>query len=252
MSINRLIARIAAVCALDNYLHSPWPTSAGPNIFDSKIEPVEEMKSGQPFPCVVVYTDYDKDHWNKGAASNKARWMTVTLEMLIVQASKRSASSPFKLSCPVTDSEIETALDILEVECLRALTHGTEASDAFNYICPSPATTISRRGASADGGQRLAARQVTLEMKAIRDNAAGVIPPVIAAFLTKLEEHDDYAARVSELREVMTAPASGTSFERTMWTLGYTRDLMVRLGGAQDEQSVLPPVLTFHLQGASP
>lgn len=254
MSLNRLIARLATVSALNNYLEEPWPTLAGPNIFDSKIEPVEDMKLDRVFPCVVVYTDYDKDYWNKSGFGGKDRLMSITLELLIVQAQPSSTEEPdtYRLDCPQTDSEIETSLDMLEVQVFRALTAGTVASDALSYICPSASAVISRRGASTEGGQRLAARQITLEMKAIRDNIAGTIPDPIALFLNELEQHEDYRARVGEIRSMMTATASDTDFKRAMAAFGYGRPLAAMLGGEPDPEVILPPNLTFHMPGSSP
>lgn len=247
MSCYRMLARLAAVHALNNYMQEPWPTLAGPNIFDSKIEPVDDMKLDRVFPCVVVYTDYDKDHWAKGRKAHSERVMTVTLEFLIVQAEALPQNADvYKLDCPVTDSEIETSLDALETQIFRALSAGTEASDAFNYICYDLVAPISRRGASAEGGQRLAARQLTLEMKALKDNIAGVIPPEIAAFLARLEQHDDYRDRVDDIRALMTAAASDTAAQRAMKAFGYTRGLAGLLGSVANPGSVLPPNLTFH------
>ena len=252
MSLNRLITRIAVVSALNNYVESPWPTIAGPNIFDSKIEPVEDMKVDRAFPCAVVYTDYDKDHWTKGDYDRKHRLMTVTIEMLIVQASQISAEGAaptYQLETPFTDSEIETSLDMFEVQIFRALSAGTEAADCFNYLCPSYDNVISRRGASIEGGQRLAARQLTLEMKAARDNIKGVIPEPIAAFLAKLEQYDDYGDRIDDIRAMFTAPASDTDAERARKAYGYSRDLGQKLGYEPGPQVLLPPNLTFTLNG---
>ena len=257
MSLNRLISRIAVVSALNNYMQgAPWPTLAGPNNFDSKIEPVEDMQTDRAFPCCVVYTDYDKDHWNKGSGAHKERTMTVTLELLIVQAeqvvSTDGGPPTYQLDCPFTDSEIETSLDFMEVQIFRALAAGNEATDCFNYLCPTYVAVISRRGASVEGGQRLAARQLTMEMKAIRDNVMGVIPPPIEAFLGKLEQFPDYAERVEELRAIMTAPAAATPNEKIMRAFSYSRDLATRLGSPPGPQFIMPSNLTYHFQGLSP
>ncbi|CCF19160.1 exported protein of unknown function [Pseudorhizobium banfieldiae] len=248
MSLYRLVSRLAVVSALNNYMAAPWPTLAGPNIFDSKIEPVEDMAKDRAFPCCVVYTDYDKDHWSKAPAGHKSRMMTVTLELLIVQtAQDQSTADPYKLECPFTDSEIETSLDIFETQIFRALGEGTEASDAFNYICPGVENVISRRGASIEGGQRLAARQITLEMKTIRENIQGTIPPQIAAFLDRAEQHPDYADRIIDIRAAMTSPATKTPNERYMQAFGYSRDTSARLGRPVGPQVMLPANLTFTL-----
>ncbi|THK38657.1 hypothetical protein EHS39_09120 [Ensifer sp. MPMI2T] len=255
MSLNRTIARLAVVSALNNYMQQPWPTLAGPNIFDSKIEPVEDMKTDRAFPCCVVYTDYDKDHWNKGAKVHAERLLTVTLELLVVQTERMDNNGDeiaYKLECPTTDSEIETSLDLFEVQIFRALAAGTEASDAFNYLCPSYFNVISRRGATVEGGQRLAARQITMELKALRDPVAGTIPPEVARFLDRLEQHDDYRQRVDDLRTLLTAPASTSPGDRVMLALGWTRDMADRMGAPTGPQVILPANLTYTYPTGSP
>lgn len=98
-----------------------------------------------------------------------------------------------------------------------------------------------------EGGHRLAARQMTLEMKALRENLTGVIPPAIGAFLDKLEQHDDYRDRVPGIRDFITAPAAASSAERSMRAFGYTRALLELLGSPSHPPVVLPPTLTFQL-----
>ena len=78
---------------------------------------------------------------------------------------------------------------------------------------------------------------------------SGTIPPEIEAFLTKLEQHGDYADRTDEIRAMITAPASDTPFERTMRTFGYTRSTTALLGGAPTPLILLPPNITYNLEG---
>lgn len=254
MSINRLLTRLAAVSSLNNFMEQPWPTLVGPNVFDSKIEPVEDMDTDRAFPTIVVYTDYDKDHWNKGSKIHSDRILTLTLELLIVQSVKPEDETvdEYRLDCPLTDSEIETSLDLLETQIFRALSAGNEASDAFSYLCPTYHNVVSRRGATVEGGQRLAARQITLEIKALRDFTSGNIPNEIEVFLSRLETQDDYAERVDDIRALMTAPAAGTDNDRLAAALGWTRDVATRMGAPTGPQVLLPSNLVYLNPNGSP
>lgn len=245
MSIYRMIARMAAVCALNNYMQEPWPTLAKGFIFDSKIEPIEDMKFDRTFPCVVIYTDYDKDHWPRSGRIHDPRMMSFTFEFLVVQ-NKDDGNGGFTLECPMTDSEIETVIDILENQTLMALKAGNEASDAFNYICPSIHQTISRRGSTVEGGMRLAARQLTIEMDAIRPPLMGGAPPIINAFLSRLETFPDYADRVDAIRAALTPFDSQTEAEARMRVMGYARSVADMLGQPQGPQPVLATPIVFH------
>lgn len=249
MSINRVLTRMSVVTALNNFLAQPWPTLAGPNIFDSKIEPVEDMAGDRAFPCCVVYTDYDKDHWNKGKKAQDGRFLTVTLELLIVQAAKvdnDGGQAAYQLDCPVTDSEIENSLDFLEAQIFRALGADNVSANCFNYLCASYENVISRRGASIEGGQRLAARQITLEMKANRDPVAGVIPGPVAEYLDRVETFGDFKDRVPEIRDFMIDGANDTDGQRAARTFGYTNRVLAAIGTPRvPATAVLPPQITY-------
>lgn len=251
MSVYRTITRLAVVSALNNYMKEPYPTLAGPYIFDSKIEPVEDMATDTAFPCVVVYTDYDKDQWTKAGRSHADRVMSLTLELLVVQRDSEKADGSYKLECPMTDSEIESTLDVLEAQVFKALTAGGEASDAFNFICTGYINTISRRGASVEGGLRLAARQITLEMKTLREPAIAVIPEVVEHFLLRLDKSPDYHDRVEDIRKSLTANNGISSGDMSAKFFGYTKDTAARLGSPTGRQTVLPPVIVYNLHGGS-
>lgn len=251
MSVYRTITRMAAVTAFNNFMQEPWPTLAGPHVFDSKIEPVEDIKHDVMFPCVVVYTDYDKDHWAKSGRVHEDRILSLTLELLVVQT-EQANDGTYKLECPFADSEIETTLDALEHQVFRALTANTISSDAFNYICPAYVNITSRRGATVEGGIRLAARQISVEMKAIREPALGSIPEAVGVFLNRLETFDDYKDRVDDIRSLLTANSALTSAEVAARMLGYTRSLADRLGAPVGPVSPLGSPITYHFDGVSP
>lgn len=250
MSIYRSLVRMAAVTALNNFMQEPWPTLAGPYIFDSKIEPVEDMKHDRAFPCVVVYTDYDKDQWAKAGKVHSDRIVSLTLELLVVQSEPEDKG--YKLECPSTDSEIEAALDTLEEQVFRALHDGGVSSDTIGYICPSYQNTTSRRGATVEGGLRLAARQISIEMKAIRGPMNGVIPAQISDFLDRIETFDDYKDRVPDIRALLTANATSTPNEIIAKMLGYPRHLATILGAPTGPQVRLTTPIVYHKVGGVP
>lgn len=252
MSVYRSITRIAAVSAVNNLMQEPWPTLAKGNVFDSKIEPVEDMKADQVFPTCVIYTDYDKDYWSKGKMAIGSRNLNLTIELLVVQAEEVDNSGVFNVDCPETDSEIETTLDLLEDQVFRALRNGSVAADCFNYICVDCVGVVSRRGASFESGQRLAARQITLEMAAMMDPEAGVVPAQVAAFLDQLEESSpDYRDRVPFLREALTMPSGRSDGWRVMQATGLPSHT-VGILGQPVETTVLGPNINYHLSGLAP
>ncbi len=248
MSMTRLLARIAGVCALSNFGEAPYPTMAGEHIYDSKIEPIEDSKEDIVYPMCAIYTDYDKDHWNYSGGTTKPRLMTVTIELTVVQFQRQKpprgtpASAPpiYEARYPLTDSELESSLDIFEAQVFRALAAGNVASDLFSFLCPAYESVVSRRGASWEGAQRLAARQITIETKAVRDLASGKIPPPISAFLTRLETSKDYANRVDDIRAMMTAPANLSDNARLMQSIGWSSQVATIVGRSIAPSGNLP------------
>lgn len=249
MSINRLITRLAVVSALNNFMRAPYPTLAGDKIFDSKIVPIEDMKEDVAFPMCVVYSDYDANHWVK-TQRKKPRLMTLTLELLVIQLKKADPSSGFdyELGYPETDSEIEMSLDLFETQIGRAMSANNSAASCFNHLCPAIDNCVSRRGASVEGGQRLAARQITLECATANDFGSGTIPNTIEAFLAELEAVEDYADRVPIIRDAMTAPASLSAADRMMQNIGWSREVAEKSGYGFG--SIAVPPISFNLYDA--
>lgn len=245
MSIFRLVARIAAICAFNNFGREPFPTIAGNRVFDSKLEPFEEMKNDLVYPTIVAYTDYDRGHWNKGSGIHSDRILSITIELLITQWKRgkgvgNDAMPNYTVSCPATDSELESSLDMFEVQALRSLSAGNSASNAFSYIIPSYDSVVSRRGASWEGGQRLAARQITIEGKALRDPISGTIPPAIEAFFTDLDTMRDYAERMPFIREMMMAPSALVENDRMRLAVGWSDEVATIVGRPTGVVSRLP------------
>ncbi len=252
MSGHRIVLRTAAVAALSNFQREPWPTLAGGQIYDSKIEPQEIFEGENAFPLCVVYTDYDKDFVNHHQQAQKKRSLTLTIELLVVQSrADRDAQGKivldpdgnplgYTISTPVTDSELETSLDIFESQIFAALSAENSAAECYRYLVTGYDNIISRRGATVDGGTRLSARQLTIEAFVLRDPAPGNLPSEVDAFLTELSTTSDYGTRVDELRSLYLDGGALTEPNRlkrvTSWSnsvtdlLGYDRGPAVNLG----------------------
>jgi hypothetical protein len=235
--MNRLILRLAAVSALNNFMTEPYPTLAGPHIFDSKIEPVENSEEDKSFPLCVVYSDYDKNSWKMFSSNMDKRTITITFEILV--ATIEDEGEYFNISSPQTDSELESALDIFESQIYEAFNADNSAANCMKFLINGVESTISRRGATVESGQRLAARQVTIECDVHRDFSSGAIPEPIEAFLQDLENSADYGDRVQEFRDLYAAGSSGTDMEQAMRVGGFSKELGAILGLQRGVQAVM-------------
>ncbi len=232
MNADRLVVRLAAVAALSNFGQAPYPTLAGNHVYDSRIEPVEDWKEDVLFPVCVVYTDYDKDHWNHHTSNLEERLLTVTFELLIAQITElpEAEGGGFMIAQPNTDSELETSLDIFEIQISNALRANNVASECWRHLMHSYINVISRRGATVEGGTKLAARQITVESRTPRGPTNGAIAPTIASFLNELEKHDDYQDRVPAIRQLYQEPASMSGAEQMIRAMGWTNESAEKLG----------------------
>ena len=228
MNIHRLVARLAAVCAISNFSTAPYPTIAGNLVFDSRIEPVENIKDTVIFPIVVIYTDYERHGWLHGSNVAKDRLLTMTFELLAAQISKKGDT--FIINMPVSDSELETSLDVLEAQVVEALRADNVAANCWRYLMMRYEDVISRRGATAEGGQKIAARQITVEASVPRGPTSGVVPEQIAVFLDRLETFPDYADRVGIIRGMYTGSSSMSAAERLLRSMGWTKEAGQMLG----------------------
>lgn len=250
MNIHRLVARLAAVCAISNFSTSPFPTLAGNLVFDSRIEPVENISENVTFPAVVVYTDYERHGWAHHSSAGRDRLLTTTFELLTAQISKKG--DHFVVSLPASDSELETTLDVLEAQIVNALRADNVAANCWRYLMMRYEDVISRRGATAEGGQKIAARQITVEASVPRGPTDGSVPGPVAAFLTALETHPDFNDRVEAIRDLYTAPASMTAAERLLHAMGWTTEAGHILGYERGPSALLPPNVVWTGPTGSP
>jgi len=239
---HRITLRLAAVAAISNFQRQPWPTLAGPQIFDSKIEPQELYEGENAFPLCVVYTDYDKDFANHQSQAQKRRTLTLTVEILVVQSQadrdefgnilldEEGAPQSYTISTPATDSELETSLDIFESQIFDALSADNSAANCFQYLVTGFDNVISRRGATVEGGARLSARQLTIEAYVLRDPAPGILPAEVATFLDDLAETPDYAGRVDEVRAMYLRGADLSATDKLRRVMGWSKGVTDILG----------------------
>jgi hypothetical protein len=240
MSLNRLAVRTAFVTACNNFGATPYPTLAGPHIFDSKIEPVDSVKPDIAYPMGVIYTDYDKDGLAHQELIQGDRLMTVTIELLIGIVKKQEEVEGYTVHFPVTDSELEASLDIFEAQIWEALRADNSAANTFRTICYGVEQVISRRGASTEGGTKVAARQITLECRTLHEPSRPVLTPYMDSFLADLEASDGFGLVGAELRAIYEGNAATTMQERIRRTMGWSDQTYGFLGYPTTPLSLLP------------
>lgn len=160
MSLIRLQLRSATVLALSNNEATPFPTIAGPLVFDSKMDPIADTLGETMMPCVIVYTDKDEqtklDRGN-GTLFHERR-IGLTIECCIGTFSKNGAT------WLETDPELEAMLDVFEWQVWFTLWGQSPGAVAWRKLIKQIESWSSVPGRSADGNTRISVRQITAHL----------------------------------------------------------------------------------------
>lgn len=161
MSLTRLAMRVAAACALRDR------TLAGPRVFDSAVDPIDQAIAEQRQPLIVLTTDehaLDATGRDLGSGNHQC---DLVIEVAIAARVEVPASDgqggQITIAIPHTDEGMELTLDLMEHQVVAALTRDDNAwSRIWMTLVPRVQRRLSRRGASAENGVRFAARQLVL------------------------------------------------------------------------------------------
>jgi hypothetical protein len=172
MSLTRLAMRIAAARALHGR------TLAGPRVFDSAVDPIDQTIAEKRQPLLVLTTDeHELEVTGRDLGSGNHRCELV-IELAI--ASRVEVPTPdgeggqITIAIPHTDEGMELTLDIMEHQVVRALNRDDNPwSRVWMMLVPRITRSLSRRGASAENGVRFAARQLILSCDLVDTPASG-------------------------------------------------------------------------------
>lgn len=199
----RTAIRWATVAALTNGGNQPYPTLAGINVYDSRVDPLDDLAIGERKPIIIVRTEEDEwQHEAHGAPSELtlARHLNLGLDISIMTAARAQDGSVIA-GWPATDAVVEAWLDALELECDAALRGFSPW--AVWYTTQRPgwirlSWTSSPNYADDDRtSARLAARSIVIRMKVpgecllkpLRDTdtvPAGKLPDALIAVFDKI------------------------------------------------------------------
>ena len=149
MSLTRLVMRLAAARALRDR------TLAGPRVFDSAVDPIDQTIAETRQPLIVLTTDeHELDVTGRDLSSGPHR-CDLVIEIAIASRVEVPASDgdggQISIAIPHTDEGMELTLDIMEHQVTRALTRDdTSWSRAWMKLVPRVTQRLSRRGASAE------------------------------------------------------------------------------------------------------
>jgi hypothetical protein len=201
MSLARLALRLAAVealCPWSAIQGGPYPTPAGPRVYDSRQQPIDGLSDLETKPILIVYTEDDASTPYEGARRNADEQIVVLVveEMIAAKAEVEfdapdgSKSTIGTLVSPISDPQQEMLLDLLEAAVRRLLDTRNEmpSSAALARVAMEIRRVESQPQRADDKATRLAARTLKLHIK-VKPDAWPTSPAVPAPTgLTALPE----------------------------------------------------------------
>lgn len=179
MSLARTALRLATILALsDKGDGSAEPaTLAGKRVHDTLMEAEHLFGKDKPVPLVVVYTDDDEGPNRNAAGGAPVFDKTVALTLELACATTRETPEGVEIGMPQTDAELEAILDLLEYQCLAALTNpASQWARLWGRLTRGIVEISSSRVMDAKGENRMAARTVTLMVRGQRDCPVVPVP----------------------------------------------------------------------------
>ena len=237
MSFSRLALRLAAIEALAPAAIAatgPWPTIAGPRVYDSRIDPVAAavdeaqweaaLAAMENKPLISVYTedDHSAPYGSQKVWPNR-QTVTLVLELMIaargeVQVAAQDAQgnpttqTVGTLEAAITDRQHEALLDILEGQALAVLNLTAAAPSAMLYRqvaieCNEITSDPQRIGERA---LRLAMRTIKLHLHVKKEawGAPGALPAPLSLVAAGLPAASSGAQACALATAALQAPAA--------------------------------------------
>lgn len=190
MSLARTALRLAALHALRPAWTpdaGPWPTVAEGRVYDSHMEPIDDLAEDEMRPIILVFTDLDTaEPTQPGGSPPWQRMVTMVFEISVVaRGESDEAADTFVPVHPVTSAETEAVLDLLEAGLRFALT-AAPGGALFRKVAriASMESAVQR---SAEEALRIAVRTITVRCVVI-DDCFNLNPAAVLAGNDRLPE----------------------------------------------------------------
>ncbi len=178
-----LALRLAAIEALRPTAalraDGPWPTLAKRHVFDSRIDPIEDLSVGEARPIIVIYTDDDDSHEVGQRRGGPPYLLCVNLTFecsIVVKVQHDADPQSFTVGEPETDAELAAALDLLGAQIYFTLNYHP-TGEIFRRACGSRIIGLgSVVHRTSEEGRRLAHRTVTWKVLVNGDDAYCAAP----------------------------------------------------------------------------
>lgn len=177
MSLSRLALRLATIEALRPTAavlgeeDATFPTIAGTQVLDSRLDPIEDFAPATKQPIIAVYTEHDdgKAEQMRGGPTFVSTIDLVFEMSVVVKVAADGAPGQFVVADPETDAELESALDLLEAQIRFILFFGPTGQIWRNVSHRKVHNPRSVPHRSSEEGVRLAKRTMTWKVEVVDD-----------------------------------------------------------------------------------
>lgn len=227
---------IEALCPTGTAAVGPWPTIAGPRIYDSRLVPVDDLAEKERRPVVMVYTDeVEAAPRQTNGRLPQAAQLDLRIEIAIpqivpyeVEDEDGSIVERQIAGYPRTDPEAEADLDLLEAQVSYALLLSAFAPTIHKLVGFSIREFSSIPFRSGEERVRMAMRSITFRLGEVRTDCFDMAPTAAAIGLARLPQ---------PLRAVAEALPLDS----------YGRAVAERLAGRVPVAPVITPITGFGL-----
>lgn len=231
MSLVALAMRIAAVRALQGAT-----AAADARIFDSAILPIDKLASESPEPFISISTEDEVSKPSGRDVNTGDRTIDLLIDIAIGKAVPLKGDGDAEVIAAATDAGLELTLAVIHRQihaCLFGFGGGLWG-EAFRAFTKSIEDISSRRGVPNEAGQRFAARQILVQVKAIAEPPFGPVEPKtpFAKFFEAAATDPVLAAQASIIRRAIEGRPIGWPELHTISAIsgGYTEAEAAAIG----------------------
>lgn len=246
MSLSRLALRGSIIKMLTNDFSEPYPTIAGPAVWDMKMDPIDHNTGETMLPIVVVYTDADEHSLLDRGEGRMFREHMVNVFIELALGTFPDGEGSTTMSYVETDAELEALLDLFEWQVWRQFyTNWSPSSQPFHRMVKRIESWESAPARQIEQNNRLSLRQMAIKVTLAPDCLPqalllpeGAVPPINAKptsleaidlpYLSGLQDtllnNPTFAGLCDQLRAVQTGRPSVTV--RRLDTASFKTDVL--------------------------
>lgn len=283
MSLSRLGLRLAAIEALNPFAtvaSGPWPTVAGPRVYDSRIDPIAAaqtidalsaaIQALESKPIVSIYTEEQTTEPAAGEYPADVEIVDLVAQIQIgargaidVDAADGSIETVGGSSIPATDGDAEAILDMLEAQVRMILDPGalTPTNALFRSVAVERHHIGSTPERQPERAVRLAMRTLKLKLRVRRtawppyatgsaSTGLDALPEPLRTVAKGLDPMSAAAQRCVKLAALVRAPITLTPLDELRLNTNVDRTSPPTDPGGSDADAIGDVVFAY--EGAIP